>query len=108
MIHSVLQNLIGNSIKFTPSHGQIRISYDIQDHWVKIVITDTGVGMAPDQLERLWDQQSSTTGTAGETGTGLGLLLCQQFVERHGGKLAATSELGLGSTFSFTLPKAKD
>ena len=108
MIQSVLQNLINNAIKFTPAHGNVAVTVTTEGDRVKIAVADTGVGLSSEQVERLFrmDSARSTKGTAGESGTGLGLLLCQQFVERNGGQLHVASEVGKGSTFTLVLPKA--
>ena len=75
-----------------------------------ISVTDNGVGIAPDDLIKLFDisQVISTRGTAKETGTGLGLLLCKEFVEKHGGKIWVVSEVGIGCCIRFTLPKLEE
>jgi len=108
MIDAVIRNLVNNAIKFTPGGGTITIHYDIQnDHFTRVSVTDTGVGMDPQKLQKLFDMSSNvtTSGTNGEHGTGLGLLLCKDLVERNGGKISVESEPGAGSTFSFTLPR---
>ncbi len=108
MLHSILQNLVTNAVKFTPPYGVIQIASQIKGELVEISVTDTGVGMKPEQLQRLFCIETSftTQGTCGETGTGLGLLLCKQFVEKNGGTLWVESELGKGTKFTFTVPKA--
>ncbi len=108
MIYSVLQNLIANSIKFTPSNGKIQISSHVQEGWLQISIKDTGIGIKEEDLQNLFrlNKPFSTKGTAGETGTGLGLMLCKQFIEKNGGKFWVISKPELGSTFNFTLPRA--
>ncbi len=110
MVHSVLQNLVTNAIKFTPEEGKVSISFVASDNNAVVSVADTGVGMNPAQIQRIFSDDHdclSTTGTAGEKGTGLGLLLCRQFVERHGGRICATSETGKGTTFVFNLPLYK-
>jgi len=106
MISSVLRNLISNALKFTPKGGEITItSAQLIDKSIKISISDTGIGMNKKTLDKLFqiDQKVSSPGTEDEPGTGLGLLLCKEFVEKHGGKIWAESEEGKGSTFSFTI-----
>jgi two-component system, sensor histidine kinase and response regulator len=106
MINTIFRNLVSNAIKFTHYGGVINI-YAVQNlSDVTITITDNGVGMDPDIINKLFDfsYKITTEGTAQEKGTGLGLLLCKDFVEKHGGKIWAESQLGKGSVFKFTLP----
>lgn len=109
LIDTVLRNLINNAIKFSPIEGIINIGGDnnFDDNYVIVFIQDTGVGIEKGRLEKLFDISTahSTRGTAGEKGTGLGLLLCKEFIEISGGKLWAESNVNEGSTFYFTLPK---
>lgn len=106
MIITTLRNLLNNSIKFTPKYGLIKISagYDLED--LIISVEDTGVGMSPKKAENLFVMGSkvSTAGTQGEKGTGLGLLICKEFIEKHGGKIWVRSEEGKGSTFFLRIP----
>ncbi len=106
MLNTVLRNLVSNAIKFTDNGGAININAIENSGNVTISVSDNGIGIAPDDLTKLFDisQILSTTGTAKETGTGLGLLLCKEFVEKHGGKIWVESEVGKGSDFKFTLP----
>jgi signal transduction histidine kinase len=106
MLFSVLQNLVANALKFTPSGGRITLHWSIVGNAVQIQVSDTGVGMNPEQLAKLQHDRGldSTKGTAGEVGTGLGLLLCHQFIEKHGGRLEVNSQKGVGTTFTITLP----
>jgi len=107
MVDAIIRNLVNNAIKFTPSGGTITIHYQTTpDNFARIDIVDTGVGMPPETAEKLFSLSDNvtTSGTNGEKGTGLGLLLCKELVERNGGKITIQSELGKGSTFSFTLP----
>jgi signal transduction histidine kinase len=107
MIKTVLRNLLSNAIKYTAPEGNVTISALDSDHRVEISVSDNGVGMTPEVLENLFrlDKTSTTRGTANEKGTGLGLILCKEFVEKNGGNLQVESERGVGSTFRFTLPK---
>jgi len=109
MLHSILQNLTGNAIKFTPSSGEVTIRVADQDSMIQVSVIDTGVGVSPEKLAHLFEFVAgrSTDGTAGEKGTGLGLLLCKELVEKHGGRLWVDSVVGQGTSFHFTLPKAK-
>jgi signal transduction histidine kinase len=106
MLKTVLRNLVSNAIKFTNSGGRININAEENSGNVIISVSDNGVGITPDILAKLFDisEVITTKGTAKETGTGLGLLLCKEFVEKHGGKIWVESELGKGSEFKFTLP----
>jgi signal transduction histidine kinase len=106
MLKTVLRNLVSNAIKYTNSGGRININAEENSGSVIISVSDNGVGITPDNLAKLFDisEVITTTGTAKETGTGLGLLLCREFVEKHGGKIWVESEVGKGSDFKFTLP----
>ena len=106
MLKTVLRNLVSNAIKFTNKDGAININAEENSGNVTISVSDNGIGITPDNLAKLFDisQVLTTTGTAEETGTGLGLLLCKEFVEKHGGKIWVESEIGKGSDFKFTLP----
>lgn len=106
MLKTVLRNLISNAIKFTNKNGVISINAEQTDSYVTISVSDDGIGIAPDDLTKLFNisEVITTKGTAKETGTGLGLLICKEFVEKHGGKIWVESEVGKGSDFKFTLP----
>ncbi len=106
MIDTVLRNLINNAIKFTPTDGKIVASAVQKESFMEIAITDTGIGIKKADQKRLFrmDEKYQNPGTAGETGTGLGLLLCKELIEKNGGQLIVKSEIGKGSTFAFTLP----
>lgn len=106
MIKTVVRNLLSNAIKYTQKGGTINISFS-EENEVKIVsVTDSGMGISKENLDRIFriDVISTTPGTSGERGTGLGLILCKEFIEKNGGKIYVNSELGKGSSFSFTLP----
>jgi len=105
-INTVVRNLISNAIKYTPAGGTITVVADpLKDLW-RITVADTGVGMSEIVLKKLFSSGSrhSTPGTADEKGTGLGLVLCKDFVEKNGGRLGAESKEGIGSRFYFTVP----
>ncbi|MCX6168332.1 MAG: PAS domain S-box protein [Ignavibacteriales bacterium] len=107
MLETVLRNLLTNAIKFTNENGKIDISANAVDNqFVEISIVDNGIGIEPGNIEKLFkiDKPFSTQGTKSESGTGLGLILCKDFIERNGGKIWVESEFGKGSKFSFTLP----
>lgn len=107
MIMTVIRNLITNAIKFTESGKSVYLSSAEDKFALTISVKDEGVGIAPDVLKVLFNPKEnySTIGTSGEKGTGLGLLLCKDFIERHSGKIWVDSEEGNGSEFKFTLPK---
>jgi signal transduction histidine kinase len=109
MLHSIVQNLVGNALKFTPVEGRVTIQTEEQDTMIQVSVIDTGVGVSPEKLAGLFEVMAgrSTDGTAGEKGTGLGLLLCKDLVEKHGGRLWVDSVVGQGTSFHFTLPKAQ-
>jgi signal transduction histidine kinase len=110
MLGSVVNNLAANAVKFTSRGGHISISAIPENGLVKISVQDTGIGMNPDQLDKLFNlvEQPNRMGTDGEPSTGLGLLICRDFIEKLGGSLLVESEEGIGSTFHFTLPAADD
>ena len=107
-INLVIRNLMTNAIKFTNDGGQVKINAREKGNEWLISVTDNGVGMNPEVLKMLFDKTApyTTRGTANEKGTGLGLILCKEFIEKNGGKIWVESEEGKGSTFYFTLPKA--
>ena len=107
MISSVLLNLISNAVKFTEEKGIITISTnEANDKMIKITLSDTGIGMSKSSVEKLFKagEKIRSVGTDGELSTGLGLILCKEFVEKHGGEIWAESQQGIGSSFYFTLP----
>lgn len=105
MITTVLRNLINNAIKFTPRYGRITVSAKQAGEYAEISVSDTGVGIKDDDKNKLFNFTTnvSTYGTEGEKGTGLGLVLCRDFVEKNGGTIWFNSEYGKGSTFYFTV-----
>lgn len=108
MINTILRNLISNSIKFTNKNGKILVSAKKSDGYVTISVKDTGIGISSQDLDKLFriDVSNTKAGTAHEKGTGLGLLICKEFVEKHGGKIWVDSILGQGSDFQFTISNA--
>jgi len=110
MISTVIRNLLSNAIKFTDNGGRISISAQKYGDMVKITIQDTGIGISKENLNKLFrvDAQYKTIGTANEKGTGLGLLLCKEFVEKNNGHIRVESEVGKGSKFIFTLPNQQN
>ncbi len=108
MLQSILQNLLANAIKFTKSGGTIAVTSESTDKkMVRIFVKDTGVGISKNNLQKIFrtDSTVTTQGTENERGTGLGLLLCKEMIERHGGTISVESELEKGTTFFFTLPE---
>lgn len=104
MTMTIIRNLIMNAIKFSEPTKHIHIKARMEGAFVEVMVCDEGKGIKPEDIDKLFQPAYSSTGTAGEKGTGLGLLLCKDFVERQGGHLWVESEPGKGSTFSFTLP----
>jgi signal transduction histidine kinase len=108
MIKIILRNLVSNAIKFTNKGGHVRIDVEQDHETATIIVSDNGIGIDIKDQKKLWDisQKFTTIGTANEKGTGLGLLLCKEFVNKHGGRIWVESELGEGSIFKFTIPLA--
>jgi two-component system, sensor histidine kinase and response regulator len=106
MIKLVLRNLIANAIKFTSENGSIKVAGEITKNTCKISVIDNGVGISKESMERLFDQHlnPTTKGTGNEKGTGLGLILCKDFIERNHGRIWVESKEGEGSSFNFELP----
>lgn len=105
MINLVLRNLVSNAIKFTPALGNIYIDARQEDGHIEVFVTDDGMGIKPEILPQLFaDKFISTHGTSKEAGSGLGLMLCKDFLHRNGGQIFVKSQPGKGTTFSFTLP----
>ena len=107
MVTAIVRNLVTNSIKFTPRGGKITILAADRPGEVEVCVCDTGVGMTLKQIQKLFNvgEHVATYGTEEEKGSGFGLLLCQQFVERHGGNIRVESTPGAGTVFTFTLSK---
>jgi signal transduction histidine kinase len=103
-VKQVILNLLTNAVKFTPDGGRIALTADRKPNEVTIAISDTGMGIAPEDEQRVFEEFRQGRGGAVQEGTGLGLTLSRKFVELHGGKIWVKSEVGKGSTFSFTLP----
>jgi signal transduction histidine kinase/ligand-binding sensor domain-containing protein len=106
MVKTVIRNLIGNALKFTLSGGTVEIGVTGKKHFAQISVKDNGIGMDKKYLQNLFsiENMESRPGTDNERGSGLGLILCKEFVEKNGGKLTVESSKGTGSKFSFTLP----
>jgi signal transduction histidine kinase len=110
MNDTVLRNLLGNAVKFTPVGGTIRVSAEKQDTMLVITVTDSGLGIPAEIIPDLFHlgKNKTTFGTSGEKGTGLGLPLCAEMVEKNGGKIWVESTPGVGSSFHFTVPLARE
>jgi two-component system, sensor histidine kinase and response regulator len=106
MVDAVIRNLISNAVKFTHPGGRIHIFAVPDDEFLTISVKDTGIGIAMEHLPRLFriDSVYRRKGTARESGSGLGLILCKEFVEKNGGSIGVESEEKKGSTFYFRLP----
>ncbi len=106
MLNTILRNLLTNAVKFSNRSGTVRVSAVQNGDFVQVSVKDDGLGICQESLSNLFklDKMHSRKGTGGEKGTGLGLLLCKEFIEKHGGKIWVKSELGEGTTVFFTLP----
>jgi signal transduction histidine kinase len=110
MLETIIRNLVGNALKFTPRGGRVTVTgkngLEGQAGWVKVSVQDTGVGMSQADITRLFrlGTGQSTPGTEKEKGSGLGLIICQEMVERNGGQIWVKSEVGQGTTVEFTMP----
>jgi len=107
MLQTVIRNLVSNAVKFTPKGGEVHLSVKAsEDNFVEVYIRDNGIGMDQPMIDNLFrlDVKTGRTGTDGEPSTGLGLLLCKDFIEMNGGQLTVESEVGKGSVFRFTMP----
>ncbi len=106
MFSSVVRNLVANAIKFTHPHGRITIEIRKRENECEVIVSDTGIGIPEENIAKIFriDSNHSTLGTNGEKGTGLGLILCKEFIEKHNGKIWVESVEGKGSRFIFTLP----
>lgn len=106
MLNTVLRNIISNAIKFTPQTGFIEITDLLNNRYIELSVSDNGNGMDEKTLLEIFkiDKTITSIGTAGERGTGLGLVLCKEFIEKNGGKIWVESSLGRGSKFTFSLP----
>jgi signal transduction histidine kinase len=107
MVATIIRNLVFNAIKFSKKGAEIVLRAAETDQGLQIDVIDSGVGIPPETISKLFriDTNTSRQGTEGETGTGLGLVICKEFIEKHEGRIWAESELGKGSVFSFTLPE---
>ncbi len=106
MLETIFRNLISNAIKFTNNNGLVVVSMKKENNQIVFSVQDNGIGIAPKNITNLFaiNQKNNTLGTNDETGTGLGLMLCKDFVEKHGGKIWVESDINRGSNFRFTIP----
>jgi signal transduction histidine kinase len=104
-VRQILFNLLSNAVKFTPAGGRIDVSAARVDGQIQVAVADTGPGIAPEDLDRIFEEfQQTDAGAKQQEGTGLGLALSRRLVELHGGRIWVESEVGVGSRFVFTLP----
>jgi len=105
-----MRNIISNAIKFTNQNGQINIYAEKVDKNAIITVSDNGIGIDKNILPKLWELRTDNTtlGTNNEKGTGFGLILCKELIEKHNGQIWVESEVGKGSDFKFTLPLCND
>jgi ligand-binding sensor domain-containing protein/signal transduction histidine kinase len=108
MINTVIRNLVNNAVKYTSGGGTVEIEIKEQPKMFEVLVKDQGVGISSENMKKLFriDVKFKTNGTAGETGTGLGLLLCREFVEKNGGKIWCDREENRETTFHFTIPRS--
>ncbi len=108
MINTVLRNLVSNALKFTNPGGKVIVTTQSEENYVKVMVSDNGTGIKAKHLDKLFEIENvhSERGTANEKGTGLGLLLCREFIEANDGRISASSKPGQGSTFTFTVRKS--
>jgi len=107
MLQGILRNLVSNAVKFSHTGGNVTVSAKpVSDQWIKISVKDEGIGMNQHLIDNLFhlNKETNRKGTDGEYSTGLGLILCKEFIEKHGGQLYIESKEGAGSIISFTLP----
>lgn len=103
---TVLRNLVSNAIKFTPPKGSIKISTTADENFILVAIRDSGVGLSAEKIKTIFTlpEEKSTSGTAGEKGTGLGLILCKDYVALNKGTIRVESHVGEGTVFTFSVP----
>jgi len=109
MIKTVIRNLVSNAIKFTPNDGTITVAATESKNYIQVSVKDSGIGISAKDKKNLFDREKihSLPGTNNETGVGLGLLLCKEFVDLHGGKIWVDKSVTIGSEFKFNLPKGR-
>jgi len=107
MVRTIFRNLISNALKFTPNEGRVEISSTVNSDTVEFLVKDNGIGMSPENLDNFLKSKdmNTTYGTNNEKGSGLGLILCRDFIEKNGGTFKVESHEGEGTKFSFTLKR---
>src|SRR5262249_42944587 len=107
-VKQILLNLLSNAVKFTPEGGRVGVTATVAEDGLTIDVSDTGIGIAPEDQATIFEEfrQVGRDDTRKQEGTGLGLTLAKKFVELHGGRISVRSQVGQGSTFSFSLPVA--
>ena len=108
MISTTIRNLVNNAVKFTDSGGEVTVEAKLEEEFIEVSINDSGIGLTEEEIEKLFriDVNITSIGTGKNKGTGLGLILCKEFVEKNGGKIWVESEYGKGSSFKFSIPKS--
>jgi signal transduction histidine kinase len=106
MLETIFRNLISNAVKFTETNGEVLLSMKRENKQIVFSVQDNGIGIAPEKITNLFavNSRNTTSGTNDEIGTGLGLMLCKDFIEKHGGKIWVKSQVGKGSVFMFSIP----
>jgi signal transduction histidine kinase len=106
MINTVIRNLINNALKFSNKGGLVEVEIHPNKSLFEVVVKDQGIGISDENIDKIFriDQKFKTQGTSGETGTGLGLVLCKDFVKKNGGEIWCKTKEGKGSSFYFTVP----
>ncbi|OGU36889.1 MAG: hypothetical protein A2068_14970 [Ignavibacteria bacterium GWB2_35_6b] len=106
MMNTIIQNLFSNAIKFSRENGKAEISSEVKNNFVEVIVKDNGIGIKEEDISKLFriDVHYVEIGSAKEKGTGLGLILCKEFVEKHGGTISIKSKLGEGTSVKFLIP----
>jgi len=109
MLFSILRNIVGNAIKFSKPYSEIKINTSESELYITIEIEDSGIGIDQEKIDKLFriDSKISTPGTEGEVGTGLGLIICKEFIDKHNGKIVVKSQINIGTSFKLQFPKNK-
>jgi len=110
MMNTIIQNLFSNAIKFSKENGKAEITADVKNGFAEVAVKDNGIGIKEEDISKLFriDIHYVEIGSAKEKGTGLGLILCKEFVEKHGGKISIESKIGEGTSVKFSIPVAQN